>query len=1377
MKHFVERTCTVIHERGKKPDQSTESPLPDEPESRPLESFRDEPAYVLLGSPGSGKTDAFKHEARHEAVEPITARDFRTLDPDPSWQDQTLYIDGLDETRAGSADGRTPFDEIRGRLQALGRPRFRLSCREADWFGANDRDRLKAVAPNSDVLVLRLDPLSDQGVLDILAKNLGVKGAPGFVAAARQRGVDGLLRNPLNLRMLAAAVADNPWPRTRTETFDMACRKLVSEENPEHQIARSGSADTTALLDAAGHLCAVLLLAGKAGVALPGNASDPDHPRLEDVPRLDQQLLQRVVGTNLFRSPSEGRLAPAHRQVAEFLAASHMAARIAKGFPARRVLSLMIGFDGRVVSEFRGLTAWLATMSQPARAEIFKRDPLGVVLYGEVQRFDCPEKRLLFQALKREIEQNPWLVSYTSKDSPLRSVVGHDLEDDMRRALTNPARSEAHQTFVLLIAEAIRDAASFPALADPLMAIVRDDSWRPTIRCAALEAYIRARQDDPRIWVRLRRLLDDIYTGVVVTQDDDLLGTLLTELYPDDLPVADLVGYLREPARRNLWTRYLRFWTDRLIDKSTIGQMVHLLDLLMVPIERVRSESAKSSRRLRLVVRPPILLLRHLLERSPQSVSREQIVYWLDFAAWLGRELRFTLRDVVSDAQFFGGWLSNRPDIQKAIIEQGVTDCREEAHFDLCMWSVKERLFGATPPEDYGTWCAKQSLGETNDAISQWYVGEAASYVHGQRAARGSQRSAISKILRDHDPLAQLFKRRLTEQNEQVGVQEPPVRAGQDDRTRQDGRFDDLRDYVKANVPALHTNRCPPRLLHHLAVAYCNGFSDVYGETPEERLRYLLGPDDDLFRAALAGLSGAIHHTDLPTQDEILRLDAERMIHSLAHPVLVALEESHRTRNSRGMPLSEEETRVALTMYFTVLRFSYLENSGRTRRWLLNLASKDPDIVCDVWALCAGRKWRMGRRFVTDVCFLAYSPQYASVAQMACLRLLESFPVKCLTKQLPALRCLLQAACLYADQNRLLALIEAKMGRQSMNSSQMVYWLAAGLFIRPESYGDQLESYVAKGARRVQRLAEMTVDSHAVPQSLVDTWSATVLARLIRLITPYSVPYPETDRAFVSTLAMQATSRLDHFINLLANDSSPAATTALESLAADALLTKWQSRLLDALHRQKSVCRETLYAHPRLEQVSQVLDNGPPANAADLWALTIDLLGRFSERIRDGVTSDWRQYWNVDKYNRPEQPKPENACRDALLSDLEQALAPLGVEGTKEGPYADDKQSDIRASIPGSNVPIEIKRSCHRELWSAMHTQLIAKYTRDPGTDGYGIYLVFWFGEAERCRPTPRSGPKPKSALELEQALLETLTDAERRKISVCVIDVSKPDG
>ena len=73
-----------------------------------------------------------------------------------------------------------------------------------------------------------------------------------------------------------------------------------------------------------------------------------------------------------------------------------------------------------------------------------------------------------------------------------------------------------------------------------------------------------------------------------------------------------------------------------------------------------------------------------------------------------------------------------------------------------------------------------------------------------------------------------------------------------------------------------------------------------------------------------------------------------------------------------------------------------------------------------------------------------------------------------------------------------------------------------------------------------------------------------------------------------------------------------------------------------------------------------------------------------------------------------------------------------------------------------------------------MRNQLIAKYTIDPDTDGYGIYLVFWFGK-DRTQPPP-SGTRPANAEELKERLEATLSPDEARKISVCVIDVSRPD-
>ena len=76
-----------------------------------LEDFRDRDAYVLLGAPGAGKTELFKVEGRREGCHYVTARRFIARNIErlpPEWRDRTLFIDGLDEKRAGSPDGQHP---------------------------------------------------------------------------------------------------------------------------------------------------------------------------------------------------------------------------------------------------------------------------------------------------------------------------------------------------------------------------------------------------------------------------------------------------------------------------------------------------------------------------------------------------------------------------------------------------------------------------------------------------------------------------------------------------------------------------------------------------------------------------------------------------------------------------------------------------------------------------------------------------------------------------------------------------------------------------------------------------------------------------------------------------------------------------------------------------------------------------------------------------------------------------------------------------------------------------------------------------------------------------------------------------------------------
>ena len=253
--------------------------------------------------------------------------------------------------------------------------------------------------------------------------------------------------------------------------------------------------------------------------------------------------------------------------------------------------------------------------------------------------------------------------------------------------------------------------------------------------------------------------------------------------------------------------------------------------------------------------------------------------------------------------------------------------------------------------------------------------------------------------------------------------------------------------------------------------------------------------------------------------------------------------------------------------------------------------------------------------------------------------------------------------------------------------------------------------------------------------------------------------------------------QIESLINQLASIPTKDASEALENLISVEDLLPWQPYLNDAKYRQRITRCEAEFQHCDIEQVLQVLDNREPANAADLAALIFDHLRDISNDIRNGNTSDWRQYWNVDSYNRPEKPRPENNCRDTLLSDLQLRLNPLDIDAQSESSYADDKRSDMRIYYAGSNVPVEVKKSCHPDLWSAIKTQLIAKYTRDPGAKGYGIYLVFWFGDTEHCRPTPIERHRPQSAEEFEELLLKTLSEEEKLKISICVVDVSKSES
>lgn len=1126
MTYFAQRT--VIKE-----DNSKERP---QGTSVSLTNFSDSSAYVLIGDPGAGKTTAFKRAADSQGGVYVTARDFPILYDEAEWRGKVLYIDGLDETRAGSDDGRTSLDQIRAKLRQLGCPKFRLSCRWADWFGPNDRKHLKKVSSDKQVTVLHLEPLSKQNIKDILCKNFDIEDTDGFIATARERGIDALLNNPQTLGMLAESVSAGKWPKTRKETFELACEKLLTEVNDEHLIANPSNRNIPQLIKAAGRLCAVQILTGGAGYTLQGRAlPDRDYPALEEIRYEEKSYANQVLGTRLFSGSTEGRLVPAHRQISEFLAARYVAGLIDEGLPLDRVLALITGFDGDVLSQFRVFIPWLAVHSKPSRKRISQIDPSGMIYIGDAQDYSIDEKRDIVKNLRRESYWNPGCLRSIRRTSGIGDIVVPELEETFREILSDTDRELAHQSYVMMLLGMLADGEALPGLSDLLQQIVRDNAWNPGVRGTALDVLVKQNEQDHLDASILLKILEDIESGTIYDPEDELLGIVLQALYPNMLSVAQVLPFLREPKNTASTGEYSRFWTSHVVKKSSRDQLIQFLDALVERIDDYKSFFVgEIGANTRLGQLPTILLSRFLEIPPAENIPVKRLFNWL--LAVSDPELNVSESQRI-EVRFRLEW---KQEVLKRLIAHGVDTCSDSENFWECIHLVERSLFGARP-WDFATWCLDQALIATDKNAAHYYIDQVAERVFsGQDAAGLTSETVRGRIFGNADLMA-FFDQKI---------------------------------------------------------------SDLESPSPQAT-------------------------------------DAQR-------------------------PEATEDT----------------------------------------------QDQRNGEQSVPELYELATSDDHKEIARLAAL---------------------LKAALLNCEWSQLIEIIERKLSDSDADSMERVYWLTAGFVIAPEKYGEELETHVSSVKPR-----------HRVLMAVMD-------ARRNTWIT------------------------ISNLIRELSSDPSPEATESLETLSSNANLAPWYPTIVNELHRQTNKRREAEFQYCNIREVVKVLDNRSPANAADLAALVVNIIEDLARQIRDGSTSDWRQYWNVDSYNRPTDPKPEDAGRDALLSDLQGRVNYLDIDAQREGSYAEDNRADIRVSSGNFNVPVEIKKSCHPDLWTAIKNQLITKYSRDPGAEGYGIYLVFWFGDTEKCRPTPGPNLTPQNAEKLKSGLLDTLTEGERRKISVCVIDVSKP--
>lgn len=269
----------------------------------------------------------------------------------------------------------------------------------------------------------------------------------------------------------------------------------------------------------------------------------------------------------------------------------------------------------------------------------------------------------------------------------------------------------------------------------------------------------------------------------------------------------------------------------------------------------------------------------------------------------------------------------------------------------------------------------------------------------------------------------------------------------------------------------------------------------------------------------------------------------------------------------------------------------------------------------------------------------------------------------------------------------------------------------------------------------------------------------------------YPISHGRSGSTFMITSADFA---MKYAIRQLAKNPVEEAGVALVAFSNEPSLQPWRSDLSAAVLTQAAAHRDEKFSHTTPAQLSALLRNGPPLNAADLSAVIATELDRFRDELRTGDLSPWAHFWNYDGATL-KGPRIENLCRDHLLTILRTRLERYQITAAMaEAQHAGSTRADMLV-ISGANVrvPVEVKRHLHRDVWTAASTQL-QHYAEHPDAQGMGFYVVLWFGLKHGALPRrPGKRAMPKTAEQFREFLMEDIPEPLRSKTEIVALDVT----
>jgi predicted NACHT family NTPase len=572
-----------------------------------LEAIADVPCLVLLGEPGSGKSQELENlKALTESkicgssqILDLNLRSCVNLKEDlfkdeafTNWLEDSyhlyLFLDSLDEgllsipTLAAGLVDELKKAKYQNQINRL---HLRLACRtfvfpEILEEGLEDLWQKANFAIYELASLRRIDIIKAAEVEDFSSND--------FLKEIDQKSLVPLASKPITLKFLLNTYRRHNGQflpdQKLHELYLEGCKLLCEEVNESrHASDRTGNLDSDQRLIVAARIAAVTIFANRFAVWA---GVDQGHIPAEDVFwqrlcfgcekvnrrefEITKEVIKEVLDTGLFSSRGLHRMGWAHQTYAEFLAAWYLTQHEMSLEQVTKLIFSSKDPDHKLIPQLHETAAWLASIKSGVLQEIVKTDP-DILLQTDVPT-DAEIKASIVENLLTQYEEGKLFDRDRNNYCHYAKLKHPGLVEQLRPYICDSSKQVDARDLAIDIAEVCE----VSELQDELAKLSLDSAQSIYLRVSAAKVICSVGDATTRLKLKplaIEQLPED--------EDDRLKGCALKAIWSDHLTATELFSSLTRPKKRKLIGSYHIFTEYELVPKLQPKDLVIALDWLV----------------------------------------------------------------------------------------------------------------------------------------------------------------------------------------------------------------------------------------------------------------------------------------------------------------------------------------------------------------------------------------------------------------------------------------------------------------------------------------------------------------------------------------------------------------------------------------------------------------------------------------------------------------------------------------------------------------------------------------------------------------------------------------------------------------------------